>query len=242
MVVLKPLSRALADGDVIYCVIRGSAVNNDGFSNGLPAPNPKAQEAVLREAYARAGVKPEEVDYVEAHGTGTILGDPIEARALSAVLCADRPPERPLRIGSVKTNIGHLEAAAGIAGLIRVALSMQHRELQPSLHFERPNPHIPLDELRLAVQRAAEPWPERAHGEALAGVSSFGFGGTNCHVSRACATTGRSSCRCRRRAPGRSRRWSRRSMRLPPRPASGRRPRCAPRPRRGSARATTGSR
>ncbi|WP_437996726.1 SDR family NAD(P)-dependent oxidoreductase [Sorangium sp. So ce185] len=182
VVVLKPLSRALADGDVIYCVIRGSAVNNDGFSNGLAAPNPKAQEAVLREAYARAGVKPEEVDYVEAHGTGTILGDPIEARALSAVLCADRPPERPLRIGSVKTNIGHLEAAAGIAGLIRVALSMQHRELQPILHFERPNPHIPLDELRLAVQRAAEPWPERAHGEALAGVSSFGFGGTNCHV------------------------------------------------------------
>ncbi|XXT16878.1 SDR family NAD(P)-dependent oxidoreductase [Sorangium sp. So ce429] len=182
VVVLKPLSRALADGDMIYCLIRGSAVNNDGFSNGLTAPNPKAQEAVLREAYARARVKPEEVDYVEAHGTGTILGDPIEARALSAVLCADRPPERPLRIGSVKTNIGHLEAAAGIAGLIRVALSMRHRELQPTLHFERPNPHIPVDELRLAVQRAAEPWPERAHGEALAGVSSFGFGGTNCHV------------------------------------------------------------
>ncbi|WP_437568146.1 SDR family NAD(P)-dependent oxidoreductase [Sorangium sp. So ce542] len=182
VVVLKPLSRALAAGDPIYCVIRGSAVNNDGLSNGLSAPNPKAQEALLREAYARAGVRPEEVDYVEAHGTGTILGDPIEAKALSAVLCADRPPERPLRIGSVKTNIGHLEGAAGVAGLIRVALSMRRLTLQPSLHFEQPNPHIPFDELRLSVQRATEPWPEKARGPALAGVSSFGFGGTNCHV------------------------------------------------------------
>ncbi|XYH95262.1 SDR family NAD(P)-dependent oxidoreductase [Sorangium sp. So ce1128] len=182
VVVLKPLSLALAAGDPIYCVIRGSAVNNDGLSNGLSAPNPKAQEAVLREAYARAGVRPEQVDYVEAHGTGTILGDPIEARALSAVLCAGRPPERPLRIGSVKTNIGHLEGAAGVAGLIRVALSMRHLELQPSLHFEQPNPHIPFDELRLAVQRMTERWPEKEGGQALAGVSSFGFGGTNCHV------------------------------------------------------------
>ncbi|WP_437606620.1 SDR family NAD(P)-dependent oxidoreductase [Sorangium sp. So ce834] len=182
VVVLKPLSRALAAGDPIYCVIRGSAVNNDGLSNGLSAPNPKAQEALLREAYARAGVRPEEVDYVEAHGTGTILGDPIEARALSAVLCADRPPERPLRIGSVKTNIGHLEGAAGVAGLIRVALSMRRLTLQPSLHFEQPNPHIPFDELRLSVQRATERWPEKERGPALAGVSSFGFGGTNCHV------------------------------------------------------------
>ncbi|WP_437597390.1 SDR family NAD(P)-dependent oxidoreductase [Sorangium sp. So ce590] len=182
VVVLKPLSLALAAGDPIYCVIRGSAVNNDGLSNGLSAPNPKAQEALLREAYARARVRPEQVDYVEAHGTGTILGDPIEARALSAVLCADRPPERPLRIGSVKTNIGHLEGAAGIAGLIRVALSMRHLELQPSLHFEQPNPHIPFDDLRLSVQRATERWPEKEHGPALAGVSSFGFGGTNCHV------------------------------------------------------------
>ncbi|WP_438004842.1 SDR family NAD(P)-dependent oxidoreductase [Sorangium sp. So ce321] len=182
VVVLKPLSLALAAGDPIYCVIRGSAVNNDGLSNGLSAPNPKAQEALLREAYARAGVRPEQVDYVEAHGTGTILGDPIEARALSAVLCADRPPERPLRIGSVKTNIGHLEGAAGVAGLIRVALSMRRLELQPSLHLEQPNPHIPFDDLRLSVQRATERWPENEHGQALAGVSSFGFGGTNCHV------------------------------------------------------------
>ncbi|WP_438022408.1 amino acid adenylation domain-containing protein [Sorangium sp. So ce233] len=181
VVVLKPLSRALADGDPIYCVIRGSAVNNDGFSNGLTAPNPQAQEAVLREAYQQAGVAPEQVHYVEAHGTGTILGDPIEASALGAVLGAGRPAERALRLGSVKTNIGHLEAAAGIAGLIKVALSMRHRLLPPSLHFQEPNPHIAFEDLRLSVQRGLEAWPEEER-PALAGVSSFGFGGTNCHV------------------------------------------------------------
>ncbi|WP_437759724.1 SDR family NAD(P)-dependent oxidoreductase [Sorangium sp. So ce1389] len=181
VVVLKPLSRALADGDRIYCVIRGSAVNNDGFSNGLTAPNPQAQEALLRDAYERAGVAPHEVQYVEAHGTGTMLGDPIEAKALGAVLSADRPAERPLRLGSVKTNIGHIEAAAGVAGLIKLALSIRHGMLPPSLHFQEPNPHIPFEALRLRVQQALEPWPEE--GDRLyAGVSSFGFGGTNCHV------------------------------------------------------------
>ena len=181
VVVLKPLSKALADGDPIYAVIRGSAVNQDGRSNGLMAPNPLAQEAVLREAYRRAGVSPGSVQYVEAHGTGTLLGDPIEAQALGTVLRVGRLPEQPCAVGSVKTNLGHLEAAAGIAGLIKVALALSHREIPPSLHFETPNPHIPFDELSLRVQTALSPWPAES-GPAMAGVSSFGFGGTNAHV------------------------------------------------------------
>ncbi|HWU89452.1 MAG TPA: beta-ketoacyl synthase N-terminal-like domain-containing protein, partial [Kofleriaceae bacterium] len=181
VIVLKRLSSAIAAGDRIYAVIRGSAVNNDGYSNGLTAPNPEAQERMLRDAYRRTGFAPSEVQYVEAHGTGTPLGDPIEARALGAVLGAGRAPDRPLRIGSVKTNIGHLEAAAGIAGLIKILLAMQHGELPASLHFHEPNPHIPFDELRLQVQRERGAWrPEGA--PRRAGVSSFGFGGTNCHV------------------------------------------------------------
>jgi acyl transferase domain-containing protein/acyl carrier protein len=181
IVVLKPLSRALADADPIYAVVRGSAVNQDGRSNGLMAPNPLAQEAVLREAYRRAGVSPGEVQYVEAHGTGTLLGDPIEVKALGAVLGFARSPERPCALGAVKTNIGHLEAAAGIAGLIKVALALKHREIPPNLHFEEPNPHIPFDRLPLRVQTTLGPWPVES-GPALAGVSSFGFGGTNAHV------------------------------------------------------------
>jgi myxalamid-type polyketide synthase MxaD len=181
VVVLKPLSKALADGDPIYAVIRGSAVNQDGRSNGLMAPNPLAQEAVLREAYRQAGVSPAEVQYVEAHGTGTLLGDPIEAQALGTVLGVERQSERPCALGSVKTNLGHLEAAAGIAGLIKVALMLRHREIAPSLHFEEPNPHIAFAALPLRVQTALGPWPTES-GPALAGVSSFGFGGTNAHV------------------------------------------------------------
>jgi len=182
IVVLKPLSKALADGDPIYAVIRGSAVNQDGRSNGLMAPNPHAQEAVLREAYRRAAVSPGDVQYLEAHGTGTLLGDPIEAKALGAVLALDRPPEQPCLLGSVKTNLGHLEAAAGIAGLIKVALALQHREIPPSLHFEEPNPHIPFDQLPLRVNTKLCPWPAQAHAALFAGVSSFGFGGSNSHV------------------------------------------------------------
>ena len=179
-VVLKPLSRALAEGDRIYCVIRGSAVNNDGASNGLTAPNPAAQRAVLAEACQRAGVLPREVDYVEAHGTGTKLGDPIEAAALGAVFGAGRLPEQPLRVGSVKTNIGHQEGAAGIAGLIKAALAIQHRQIPPSLHFAEANPLIPLSDLHLAVVTQLEPWPSLR--PPVAGISSFGWGGTNCHV------------------------------------------------------------
>ena len=181
VVVLKPLDRAMADGDRIYCVIAGSAVNNDGASNGLTAPSREAQEAVLREAYRDAGVDPSEVDYVEAHGTGTSLGDPIEAGALGAVLGRGREPERPLRIGSLKGGIGHLEGAAGVAGLIKASLMLYHRELAPSVNHERPNPHIDFDALGLRVQREAEPWPDGGHPR-RAGVSAFGWGGTNCHL------------------------------------------------------------
>ncbi|MBM7776026.1 phthiocerol/phenolphthiocerol synthesis type-I polyketide synthase A [Actinokineospora baliensis] len=178
VVVLKPLSRALADGDEVWCVIAGSAANNDGLSNGLTAPNPLAQQEVLRDAYANAGVAPADVHYLETHGTGTQLGDPIEAAALGAVLGAGR--ERPLVIGSVKSNIGHLEGAAGVAGLIKAALCLRHREIPGNLHFERPNPHIAFDDLGLRVPVAVEPWPQDR--PAVAGVSSFGWGGTNVHV------------------------------------------------------------
>ncbi len=181
VVVLKPLSQALAAGDPIYAVILGSAVNHDGRSNGLMAPSPQAQEAVLREAYRRAGVSPGRVQYVEAHGTGTFLGDPIEAQALGAVMATDRPAGAFCALGAVKTNIGHLEAGAGVAGLIKVALALRHREIPPSLHFQEPNPLIPFDELPLRVQQTLAPWPE-GRGPALAGVSSFGFGGTNAHL------------------------------------------------------------
>ncbi len=181
VVALKPLAAALADGDSIRCVIHGSAVNNDGGGDGLTAPNQPAQEEVLRLAYRRAGVPPAEVRYVELHGTGTPLGDRVEAAALGAALGACRTPGDLLAVGSAKTNIGHLEGAAGVVGLIKVALCIEHGELPPSLNFERPHPDIPLDSLRLRVQRELQPWPgdERPR---LAGVSSFGVGGTNCHV------------------------------------------------------------
>jgi acyl transferase domain-containing protein/acyl carrier protein len=181
LVVLKPLSRAIADGDRVYCVILAEGINNDGFSNGLTAPNPQAQEDMLRIAYARAGLQPDDVDYIETHGTGTQLGDPIEANAIGRAIGAARTSGRPLRIGSVKTNIGHLEAAAGMAGLIKVALATHRGVLPRSLHFEAPNPNIDFDGMHLAVQSEVTPWPP-ADRPAIAGVSSFGFGGTNCHV------------------------------------------------------------
>lgn len=181
LVVLKPLAAAIADRDPIYGVIRGGAVNQDGRTNGLMAPNPRAQEEVLRAAYRRAGVAPAEVRYVEAHGTGTLLGDPIEAKALSAVLGEGRDPADPCLIGSVKSNIGHLEAAAGVAGLIKAALVLRHRRIPPSLHFERPNPHIPFDSLAVRVVDTLRPLTTNG-GPAVVGVSSFGFGGTNAHL------------------------------------------------------------
>ncbi|MFE6872459.1 type I polyketide synthase, partial [Kitasatospora sp. NPDC057692] len=180
-VVLKPLSRALADGDRIHCVIQGSAVNNDGTTPGLTVPSARAQEQVIRLAHEHAGTSPEAVQYVELHGTGTRIGDPLEARALGAALGSGRPADRPLRVGSAKTNVGHLEGAAGIVGLIKTVLSIGHRELPASLNYESPNPDIPLDELRLAVQQELSDWPEPER-RLVAGVSSFGMGGTNCHV------------------------------------------------------------
>ena len=179
--VLKRLSDALRDGDRVLAVVRGSAVNQDGRSNGLMAPNPAAQAAVLRAACADAGVAPSQVDYVEAHGTGTLLGDPIEARALGAVYGRGRQPNAPLLAGAVKTNLGHLEAAAGIVGLIKTTMAMQRGTIPANLHFESPNPHIPFDELRLKVVDEPTEWPVTGR-RRLAGVSSFGFGGTNAHL------------------------------------------------------------
>ncbi|MEV4497261.1 beta-ketoacyl synthase N-terminal-like domain-containing protein [Micromonospora arborensis] len=179
VVVLKPLSHALRDGDHVWCTIRGSAANNDGLSNGLTAPSQAAQEQVLREAYRRAGVAPRDVGYVETHGTGTVLGDYIEASALGAVFGGDRPGT-PLILGAVKTNIGHLEAAAGVTGLVKAALLLTHGEVPGNLNYRRPNPRIDLDRLGLRVPAGQEPWPEGR--PLLAGVSSFGWGGTNVHV------------------------------------------------------------
>ncbi|MGP3969014.1 type I polyketide synthase [Streptomyces sp. 6N223] len=181
MVLLKPLADALRDGDPVYCVIEGSAVNNDGATDGLTRPSADAQANVLRQAWDRAAVEPADLQYVELHGTGTPVGDPIEAAALGAALGGHRPAHAPLRVGSVKTNVGHLEAAAGIAGLLKTALSIHHRSLPPSLNYATPNPDIPLGELGLRVQTEFGPWPDEER-HLRAGVSSFGMGGTNCHV------------------------------------------------------------
>jgi phthiocerol/phenolphthiocerol synthesis type-I polyketide synthase C len=181
LVVLKPLSKALTDGDRIYAVIRGSAINQDGRTNGLMAPNPQAQEDVVTAAYRNAGLAPGQAQYTEAHGTGTLLGDLIEAKALGRVLADGRATDSHCALGSVKTNIGHLEAAAGVAGLIKVALMLKHQEIPPNLHFQEANPHIPFDELPLRVQQTLSSWP-KGISERIAGVSSFGFGGTNAEV------------------------------------------------------------
>jgi len=181
MVALKPLAQALADGDRVYAVIRGTAINQDGRTPGMTVPSQEAQEALLRQACRDARVAPALIQYVEAHGTGTLVGDPIEARALGRVLSDGRPGEEPCKIGSVKTNIGHLEAGAGIAALIKVALALFHRRIPGNLHFDRPNPEIDWGALRLEVPTHCEPWPA-GHGPALAGVNAFGFGGTNAHV------------------------------------------------------------
>lgn len=181
VIVLKPLSLALRDGDSIYAVIRGSAVNNDGRSSGLLAtPSREGQQAVLRQAYLNAGISPGDVHYVEAHGTGTRVGDPIEVESLGTVLAVDRRKESRCRIGSVKSNIGHTEAAAGIAGLIKVALCLKYKAIPPSLHYKIPNPNIPWDNLAVEVSPDLIEWP--TSDTARAGVSAFGISGTNAHV------------------------------------------------------------
>ncbi|MFI7500445.1 SDR family NAD(P)-dependent oxidoreductase [Streptomyces sp. NPDC049687] len=182
VVVLKRLADALRDGDRVIAVIRGTAVNQDGRSAGLMAPNPAAQEALLRDALRDARTGAADVDYVEAHGTGTLLGDPIEASALGAVLGSGRGPDRPLLIGSVKSNLGHLEGAAGIMGLIKTALALHHGRIPASLHFDTPNPHIDFTGLGLRVVTEPTAWPTPVHRPGRAGVSAFGFGGTNAHV------------------------------------------------------------
>ncbi|MBU6350102.1 MAG: SDR family NAD(P)-dependent oxidoreductase [Chloroflexi bacterium] len=182
MVVLKRLSNALADGDPILALIQGSAVNHDGPSSGLTVPNKRAQEKLLRQALANAHTTPASIAYVEAHGTGTALGDPLEMRALGSVFGHDRPT--PLLVGSVKTNVGHLEAAAGIASFVKVVLALHHREIPPHLHFNTPNPYIDWDELAIEVPTTLRPWPAA---ERLAGVSAFGISGTNAHLIVAAA-------------------------------------------------------
>ncbi|HEX2685090.1 MAG TPA: beta-ketoacyl synthase N-terminal-like domain-containing protein, partial [Kofleriaceae bacterium] len=181
VVILKRLADALADGDQVLAVVRGSAVNQDGLSNGLTAPNGLAQEAVIAAALARAGISPHDISYVEAHGTGTPLGDPIEIEALGAVLMTDRPGDRPCAVASVKTNIGHLEAAAGIAGLIKTVLALTHREIPPHLHLRAINPRLRLEGTAFVIPRTLQRWP-CSPGPRRAGVSAFGFGGTNAHV------------------------------------------------------------
>ncbi|MFF0779260.1 SDR family NAD(P)-dependent oxidoreductase [Streptomyces sp. NPDC003720] len=181
VVVLKPLAAALADGDRVHSVVLGGAVNNDGGGDGLTVPSARAQEDVIRAACRRAGIRPGDVQYVELHGPGTPVGDPVEAAALGAALGAGRAGDTRLLVGSAKTNIGHLEGAAGIAGLLKVVLSISRRRIAPSLNFRTAHPGIPLDDLGLGVVTGARDWP-RADERLVAGVSSFGMGGTNCHL------------------------------------------------------------
>ena len=182
VVILKPLARALADGDQIYALIRATAVNQDGRTPGISVPNQASQEANIIDALRLADIPPESVQYVEAHGTGTPVGDPIEAAALGAVYGKARKTEDRCVIGSIKSNVGHMEAAAGMAGLIKTALCLQRRQILGNLHFESPNPQIAFDDLRLRVAQRPEPWPETNGQPSRAGVNSFGFGGTNGHV------------------------------------------------------------
>jgi acyl transferase domain-containing protein len=181
LIVLKRLSDALTDGDRMLAVIKGTAVNQDGRSSGLTVPNGPAQEAVIKEALRRGAMSPDQIDYVEAHGTGTALGDPVELRALGGVFAAGRDGQRRLLVGSVKTNLGHLEAAAGVAGIIKVALALDRQVIPPHLHFHTPTPHVDWHALALDVPSKPTPWARSEH-ERSAGVSSFGFSGTNAHV------------------------------------------------------------
>ncbi|MGO9505790.1 MAG: type I polyketide synthase [Mycobacterium sp.] len=180
IVVIKPLAQALRDGDEIYAQILGTAVSQDGHTDGITVPREEAQVAAVRTALRRAGVQPADVGYVEAHGTGTPLGDPIEMRALASALTSDRPPTNPLLIGSIKTNIGHLEAGAGVAGLIKAALVLKLGYIPANLHLRTPTRHVSLADLKIDVPATGRPFPD--NGRRIAGVNSFRFGGTNAHV------------------------------------------------------------
>jgi acyl transferase domain-containing protein len=181
LVLLKRLSEALAEGDRIYAVIRGAATNQDGRTNSLTSPSGLAQQEVVRAALDNARVSPASISYVETHGTGTVLGDPIEVEALGAVLGPGGEGTRPCVLGAAKTNFGHLEAAAGVTGLIKAALALYHEEIPRNLHFEKLNPHISLEGSRFVIPTKTVPWP-RGTASRFAGVSSFGFSGTNAHV------------------------------------------------------------
>ena len=182
IVVLKRLDEAQADGDRIWGVIRATALNQDGASPGLTVPSRPALEKCIEAALARAGIEPARVDYLEAHGTGTPAGDPIELEATAAAYGRGRDPERPLLIGSVKTNIGHLESAAGVAGVIKTILAMKHGVIPKHLHFRTPNPDMDWDRLPLRVTAEPTPWPVSDDHPPTAGVSGFGWSGTNAHV------------------------------------------------------------
>jgi polyketide synthase 13 len=181
MLVLKRVADARRDGDEILAVIAGSAINHDGRSNGMLAPNPDAQAEVLRKAYKNAGIDPRTVDYIEAHGTGTILGDPIEADALGRVVGKGRAADKPALLGAVKSNVGHLESAAGAASLAKMTLALKNNKLPPSINYSGPNPYIDFEDSRLKVADTVTDWP-RYSGHAITGVSGFGFGGANAHL------------------------------------------------------------
>ena len=182
LVVLKTLKQAQADGDRVFAVIRGSAVNQDGASSSLTAPNGPAQEALMRQALRDAGVAAAAIGLVEAHGTGTALGDPIELRALGAVYGAARAAGELLPVSSLKTNFGHMEAAAGVGGLMKLVLAMEHEAIPPHLHMEKPTPHVPWGQLKLTVERSLKEWPRVDGKPRLGAVSSFGYSGTNAHL------------------------------------------------------------
>lgn len=180
-VFLKPLADALKDGDTIRAVIRGSGSNQDGKTSGITLPNPVAQEALIRDVYVSAGLNPLETSFVEAHGTGTSAGDPLETRALTKLFCGpNRPAEEPLMIGSIKSNVGHMEGASGIGAVVKAVLMLEQEVILPNRNFDKPNPRIPLDEWKLKVATEVEPW--KAPGPVRVSINSFGYGGSNAHV------------------------------------------------------------
>ncbi|MCK4745764.1 MAG: beta-ketoacyl synthase, partial [Bacteroidales bacterium] len=180
LIIIKPLSQARKDNDIIYATIRGSGVNQDGTTNGISVPSPIAQQEMIKMAYEDAGVDTRNVKYIEAHGTGTFVGDPIEANSIGKIIGAQR--KDVCYIGSIKTNIGHLEPASGMAGIIKLALSMNNRIIPPNIHFKKPNPNIPFNELNLEVPVEPLKWENEKNGNVYGGVNNFGFGGANVHV------------------------------------------------------------